>query len=218
MNSLVSYSYQKGLINEDDLSIDSSTVPAKKGGQQKIGYDGYKKKTKGSKVHTVATTLTSLPVSIDLGPGNEHESRRLFPLLKNIKIRGPEDQGTTDQSGFTLITSIILSVGDDVPCRRGIAAHIKERVNSRRRQGRLHFFNYEMYTKIRSCIERFFAWMKSFRGFRLGMIDRCQRIWVFAARLHLDIDEEGFQMSSITRTFFVGLNLDRLFFHQLCLT
>jgi transposase len=44
-----------------------------------------------------------------------------------------------------------------------IAARIKERVNRRRRPGRLNFFDYGMYTKIRSSIERFFAWMKSFR-------------------------------------------------------
>jgi hypothetical protein len=29
-----------------------------------------------------------LPVTIDLGPGDEHESRRLFSLLKNIRIKG----------------------------------------------------------------------------------------------------------------------------------
>ena len=32
MDSLVSRGYQKGIINVNDLSIDSSTVPAKKGG------------------------------------------------------------------------------------------------------------------------------------------------------------------------------------------
>lgn len=34
MNSLVSHGYRNGLINADDLSIDSSTVPAKKGGKR----------------------------------------------------------------------------------------------------------------------------------------------------------------------------------------
>jgi hypothetical protein len=37
----------------------------------------------------VTTTPASLlPITIDLGPGNEHENRRwLFPLLKNIRMR-----------------------------------------------------------------------------------------------------------------------------------
>jgi hypothetical protein len=35
VDSLVSYSYhQKGLVNVNELSIDSSTVPAKKGGRR----------------------------------------------------------------------------------------------------------------------------------------------------------------------------------------
>ena len=34
MDSLVSYGYQAGLVNADDLSVDSSTVPAKKGGKR----------------------------------------------------------------------------------------------------------------------------------------------------------------------------------------
>lgn len=50
------------------------------------GYDGHHKNIKGSKVHAVVT-FTSLPVAIDLGPGNEHESRRLITLLKDIRIK-----------------------------------------------------------------------------------------------------------------------------------
>ena len=34
MDSLVSHGYQTGLVNADDLSVDSSTVPAKKGGKK----------------------------------------------------------------------------------------------------------------------------------------------------------------------------------------
>lgn len=34
MDYLVSYGYQKGVVNVNDLSIDSSTVPAKKGGKR----------------------------------------------------------------------------------------------------------------------------------------------------------------------------------------
>ncbi len=36
MYSLVSYGYQKGLVDADDLSIDSSTVSAKKGGKRLV--------------------------------------------------------------------------------------------------------------------------------------------------------------------------------------
>lgn len=34
MDSLVSHGYQTGFVNEDDLSVDRSTVPAEKGGKR----------------------------------------------------------------------------------------------------------------------------------------------------------------------------------------
>jgi transposase len=36
MDSLVSYGYQKGLVDAEDLSVDSSTVPAKKGSGRRL--------------------------------------------------------------------------------------------------------------------------------------------------------------------------------------
>jgi transposase len=45
---------------------------------------------------------------------------------------------------------------------RGIAARIKERANKKRRPGRPSMFDNETYTRIRSSVERFFAWLKSF--------------------------------------------------------
>lgn len=57
---------------------------SQEGGQQ-IGFDGHKK-TKGSKIH-VAVTPQCLPIAIDLGSGNEHESRKLIPLLNDIQIK-----------------------------------------------------------------------------------------------------------------------------------
>ena len=95
IKSLVSRGYSSGLIKIDDLSVDSSTVAAKKGGQQ-IGFDGHKK-TKGSKIH-VAVTPQCLPIAIDLGSGNEHESRKLIPLLNDIQITNNNGRTTQEQT------------------------------------------------------------------------------------------------------------------------
>ncbi|MGA8404689.1 MAG: transposase, partial [Nitrososphaeraceae archaeon] len=46
---------------------------------------------------------------------------------------------------------------------RRIRAQIKERRNTKSKQGRLHIFLYREYRKIRSSVERFFGWLKSFR-------------------------------------------------------
>jgi hypothetical protein len=54
---------------------------------------------------------------------------------------------------------------------RGIAARIKEGVNSKRKKKRsgriLRLFDYGMQAKITSSIERFYAWMKSFRRIQM---------------------------------------------------
>lgn len=127
---------------------------------QEIGYDGHKK-TKGSKVHAVVTP-SSVPVTIDLGPGNEHESRRLMPLLKNIRIRGTRRPRSrpkrvyADNKYHTPLVMMYLAA-------RGIAARIKERANRKRRPGRPRIFDHETYARVRSSVERFFAWLKSFR-------------------------------------------------------
>lgn len=107
-------------------------------------------------------TPTSLPIAIDLGPGDEHESRRLFPLLKNIGIRGTRRPRSRpkrvygDNKYHTPLVMMYLA-------GRGIAARIKERVNSKRKPGRADLFDYETYITIRSSVERFFGWLKSFR-------------------------------------------------------
>ena len=115
-------------------------------------------------LHVVVTT-TSLPVAIDLGPGNEHESRRLIPLLKNIRIRSthrarnrPKRVYADNKYHMSDTPLVMMYLGS-----RGIAARIKERANKKRRPGRPSLFDYETYTKVRSSVERFFGWLKSFR-------------------------------------------------------
>jgi hypothetical protein len=46
---------------------------------------------------------------------------------------------------------------------RDIAARIKEQANKTKRPDRPRMFDHEMYSRIRSSIEGFFAWMKRFR-------------------------------------------------------
>jgi hypothetical protein len=86
-------------------------------GQAIGGYNGHKK-TKGSKIHAVVTRA-SLAVAIDLGPGDEHESRMPYSLfLRPLQFPAPDDQGA-DQSEFisTKISSIHSLCNDDVPCK-----------------------------------------------------------------------------------------------------
>ncbi|MGB0003145.1 MAG: transposase, partial [Nitrososphaeraceae archaeon] len=133
---------------------------SQEGGQQ-IGFDGHKK-TKGSKIQ-VAVTSQCLPIAIDLGSGNEHESRKLIPLLNYIQIKNNNGRPKSrpervwaDTKYHTFLVLIYLY-------NRRIRAQIKERRNTKSKQGRPHVFLYREYRKIRSSVERFFGWLKSFR-------------------------------------------------------
>lgn len=45
----------------------------------------------------------------------------------------------------------------------GIGSQIRPNPNRKKRAGRPRSFNKSLYDKVRSMIERFFAWLKSFR-------------------------------------------------------
>lgn len=161
MDSLVSRGYQTGLVDADDLSVDSSsTVAAKKGGQG-VGFDG-RKRIKCSKIHATITPI-SLPVAIDHGPGDEHESRRLFPLLMSIRIRSTRRPRTRPKRVYAdtkYHTPLVMMYH---LAARGIAARINERANKKRRPIRPRIFDHETYTQVRNSVERFSSWLKSFR-------------------------------------------------------
>jgi hypothetical protein len=118
----------RNCINGILYVLDSSTVAAKKGGQQ-IGFDGHKK-TKGSKIH-VAVTPQCLPIAIDVGSGNEHESRKLIPLLNDIQITNnngrPKNKPERVWADTKYHTFLVLT---DLYNRR-IRAQIKERRNTK---------------------------------------------------------------------------------------
>jgi hypothetical protein len=48
-----------------------------------VGYDGHRHR-KGSKVH-VAVAAESLPLSIVIGPGDEHDGMRLVEVVDGVK-------------------------------------------------------------------------------------------------------------------------------------
>ena len=64
---------------------------------------------KGSKKIHVAVTSRSLPIVTGLGPRNEHESRKLIPLLNEIQIRNIMEDPRADQknvSGLMMLRTI----------------------------------------------------------------------------------------------------------------
>jgi len=50
-----------------------------------VGYDGYRRR-RGSKVH-VAVSEEGLPLSVVIGPGDEHDSKRFIGVLNAIRAK-----------------------------------------------------------------------------------------------------------------------------------
>ena len=119
---------------------------------------------KGSKIHVVVTPR-SLPIVTGLGPGNEHESRKLIPLLNDIQIRNnngrPKSRPERIWADTKYHTFLVLTY----LYNRRIRAQIRERSsNTKPKQGRPNIFLYQDYKKVRSSVvERFFGSLKSFR-------------------------------------------------------
>ncbi len=115
-----------------------------------IGYNGYHKKIKGSNVHTLVTS-TWLPISIQIGGANEHDSMKLIPLIEGIDLKGQKEL-YGDKAYDTFIVRTYLK-------KKQIKAQIPKG-SRKRKPGRPHSFNQESYNKYGSTIERFFAWLK----------------------------------------------------------
>jgi hypothetical protein len=86
-----------------------------------------------------------------------------FPLLRNIRIKGtrrPRSKPKCVYADNKYHTPLVIMY---LASRGIIAASIKKRVNWKRKPCRPGLFDYETYNKIRSSVERFFGWIKSFR-------------------------------------------------------
>ena len=115
------------------VAVDSSTVEAKKGGS--LGYDGFKHR-KGTKIN-VCVNRDSMPLRIVIGPGNEHDSRRLLELI-----------GDLDWKPGQLYAD---SAYDTEPIRRGLESiGVEPNMPVNPRNGRKpRPYNIELYRKMR---------------------------------------------------------------------
>jgi len=90
-------------------------------------------------------------LSIIIGPGNEHDSKRLLELVGGLDWR--PGQLYAD------------SAYDTEHIRRGLESiGVEPSIPVNPRNGRKpRPYNVELYRRMRSAVERFFGWLKSFR-------------------------------------------------------
>jgi transposase len=123
-----------------------------------VGYDGFKHR-KGSTIHAVVDQ-SSMPLYFTVGPGNEHDSRRLQELVDGLSERPRE-----------LYADAAYDTENIRRCLESMGVEPNIPVNPRNGR-RPRPYNLELYKRMRSAVERFFGWIKSFRR----MVIRYERL------------------------------------------
>jgi transposase len=88
-----------------------------------------------------------MPLSIIIGPGNEHDSRRLLELVGDLDWK-PEQLYADAAYDTEHIRRGLESIGIEPNIRNG---------------RKIRPYNVGLYRRMRSAVERFFGWIKSFR-------------------------------------------------------
>jgi hypothetical protein len=101
-------------------------------------------------------TPASLPVSVAIGRGNEHESRRVIPLTEATSVKPPRgrprkrpERVHADTNYDTFLVRLYL-------LRRHVRANIPSR-SKKKRPGRPRIFDKQALRKTRYTVERFFS-------------------------------------------------------------
>jgi len=104
-----------------------------------VGYDGFKHR-KGTKIHAVVDQ-SSMPLYFTVGPGNEHDSRRLQELVDGLSGR-PRELYADAAYDTEPIRSYLSSMG------------IEPNIPVNPRNGRRpRPYNLEIYKRMRSAVE-----------------------------------------------------------------
>ncbi len=126
-----------------------------------MGIEGHKRR-KGAKGHVVVNRR-GLPLWVEWGPGNEHDSQKLKALLEGVRLRKrgrgrPRTRPrVVDGDGAYDSEAIRAALR-----RGGIRAGIRENLRGRKkaRKGRPRCFDEKADPAIRRSVARFLAWRK----------------------------------------------------------
>ena len=127
-----------------------------------MGFDGHKR-IRGTKIHAVVTKR-SLPVTVTIGSGREHEGRKLIPIMETISIRhGRKGRPRKRPEVLYADTKYDIPLNRFYLDRKHIRSQIPSSLSRKKHSGRPRAFDKPSYNRIRSSIERFNGWIKAFR-------------------------------------------------------
>jgi transposase len=116
----------------------------------------------GTKIHAVVTK-ESLPVTVTTGAGNQHEGRKLIPVMESISVKGRRGRPRKRPKVLYADTKYNMPLNRFYLDGKNIRSQMPEVSTKKRGRGRPRLLDKTLYNKVRSMIERFFGWIKSFR-------------------------------------------------------
>jgi hypothetical protein len=165
LDSLVSKGYSLGIVRMDDeLSIDSTTVPAKRGRQ--VGFNGHRH-IKGAKIHAV-TNDEGIPSHSHRDPSCEPARRKeAYPShgvdQRQAREGKAEEGGGGRRSSTRTPSTTCRSTSSTYLDHKHVKSQMPDTPGKKKRAGRQRAFDKKAYNRIRSMIERFDGWIKAFR-------------------------------------------------------
>jgi transposase len=107
-------------------------------------------------------TARSLPVAVVIGSAREHEGRKLIPLMESFRVTG-KGRPKRRPRAFYADTKYDMPLNRFYLAKKRILSQVKDHPGKKRRPGRPRLFDAKIYGRVRSSVERFNAWIKSFR-------------------------------------------------------
>lgn len=104
----------------------------------------------------------SLPVSVTIGKGSEHEGKKLILLMRSISIRHGKGRPRKNPKRVYADTKYHMYLNRFYLDNRKIRSQIPTTAK-KKRPGRPRLLDKETYKKVRWTVERFFAWTENFR-------------------------------------------------------
>jgi transposase len=126
----------------------------------------------------VVTTRESLPIVVAIGPGNQHEGRKLIPVMESISIKHGKGRPRKRPKTLYADTKYNMPLNRFWLGRKRIRYQMPEPSTKKKRgPGRPKTFDKSAYNHVRSMIERFNGWAKAFRRV-LIRFDRLPQVYL----------------------------------------
>jgi transposase len=109
------------------------------------------------------TTKESLPVALAMGPANQHEGRKLIPIMESINVKHGRGRPRRRPKVLYADTKYNMPLNKFYLDGKKIRSQMPDPPGKKKRAGRPRAFDKQAYNRVRSMIERFNGWIKAFR-------------------------------------------------------